>query len=490
MTMMMKPTLMKLSPVITLLSTNPAASKRAQDILGSLFGMVKCRCNNNNDNNNDDYDAARDALDATLDSSFLPRTTNNSMKWNSVASKCPNSGAILHWLAISSSSSSDASEQQQQQQKALNGTFELLSITSTISTTSDNNKNETTGQDNNSSNSNKSIQRARQVLAEHFPTSLFSFQLRYWAGRPMTADSLLKNNQGLPVLDVDEHYNVSGNNNTTYIATQNNTNNDDGGGNNNNIRSSDNSSGRLKEVAFTFYDDAIYPDGTDLMTKLSLLPNLSRPVTGVYEWPNNNSNGNNNNNQQQNASSTGVCLRPLPTAHRDFQASSRSIVLSFHCDSVEEQQQQLENNSDDTKENIHWSKIGFTGLHQKRGQLRLHAVSNNNNNNIIDYLPGLDIRWCEALQPSSMFNEAQEALLASSLMELQSPNVLLKQKKEGGTATITSTPGKQDNSDCWVEVRTMMQNPRGFWGNSGRRGRSSSSSGGPRVATAPPSYPE
>lgn len=66
---------------------------------------------------------------------------------------------------------------------------------------------------------------------------------------------------------------------------------------------------------------------------------------------------------------------------------------------------------------------------------------------------GIDVRFCSSYKPSSMFCEAQESLLASSLDELQSTNVL-------------KSTGKVDprtlQTDCWVEFRANISRPMGY----------------------------
>ena len=75
-------------------------------------------------------------------------------------------------------------------------------------------------------------------------------------------------------------------------------------------------------------------------------------------------------------------------------------------------------------------------------------------------LQGLDLRLTDSLEFSSSFSEAQDALLAGSLLELQSENVLL----EGGEGRHARM--KHDAmdgvGDCWVEFRANVKRPWGF----------------------------
>jgi hypothetical protein len=268
----------------------------------------------------------------------------------------------------------------------------------------------------------------------------------------MTADALLSKHQGLPILCLP-------------------TTNKDHEHQQQNKSLSKSTGGRLKEIAFTTYDDAVHENGQTVMTRLSS-SSLPRLVTGLYQCQ-------------------GVHLRPLPAAQQDLKGNARSVVLTFYCDDVEERLEQLiqtneennNNNSNDSTTFVQYrfGKIGFTG--QGRGQVRVEAHSHNNHNTTndnksqtqsINFLPGLDVRWCESTKPTSMFNEAHEAMLASSLNELQSTNVL-----GGGKHNNNNDDERIGAADCWVEVRNMVKNPKGFLPRKGQR-----------IATAPPSYPE
>ena len=74
----------------------------------------------------------------------------------------------------------------------------------------------------------------------------------------------------------------------------------------------------------------------------------------------------------------------------------------------------------------------------------------------------VDIRLCPATKPSSMFAEAQESLLASSLSELQSKHVLTHHSAKDTAAADREADPKTNNMDCWVEFRANIRNPKGF----------------------------
>ena len=93
------------------------------------------------------------------------------------------------------------------------------------------------------------------------------------------------------------------------------------------------------------------------------------------------------------------------------------------------------------------ARIGYSGLGPGHGQVMLLHKD----------LIGLDIRYCPRTTVSSTFSEAQESLLAGSLEELQSTNILLSgSEKAIGDKRI-------GNSDCWVELRANLKRPSKYW---------------------------
>ena len=175
------------------------------------------------------------------------------------------------------------------------------------------------------------------------------------------------------------------------------------------------STNSLKEIALPT-DSSSLP-GMALMKELRI-SQLKRPVAGLYQY------------------SSGLCIRPLPTAAEDLRLSPPSFV--FHCDSVQSCSERL---SDDAS--FQQREIGHTGA--KAGQLVIRHP---------DFL-GIDVRLCDRTSYSSMFAEAQESLMAASLPELQSGRVL-----HGGRKMIDSQAA---GADCWVEFRANVKNPHGFF---------------------------
>ena len=82
-------------------------------------------------------------------------------------------------------------------------------------------------------------------------------------------------------------------------------------------------------------------------------------------------------------------------------------------------------------------------------------------------ITGLDIRICQSTSeewiPSSCFHEAQDSLLAGSLEELQSSHVVSEGKSGGVELSSMKSDKNTGNSDCWVEVRSNLKRPTGFF---------------------------
>ena len=176
----------------------------------------------------------------------------------------------------------------------------------------------------------------------------------------------------------------------------------------------------LKEVVVPYFDDASYIDGSTLMSKL-FRNTTNRPAVGVFEWPD-----------------STTCIRPLPTADVDKVLPPPSLI--FHSESPEDLVKMKESG-------FREARIGYGGLGPSHGQVML----------LHENLRGLDIRYCPRTTVSSSFSEAQESLLAGSLDELQSANVLAS----GGGSSVSDK--RIDNGDCWVEVRASLKQPTNYW---------------------------
>jgi hypothetical protein len=179
--------------------------------------------------------------------------------------------------------------------------------------------------------------------------------------------------------------------------------------------------GDLKEVVL--YESLLMPH---------LLPS---PVTGVNVTP------------------TGLRIRPLPPAALDRRPTASTLI--FHRSTSSSSN---ESSYDDHDDDRFFRRIGYTGRHGHGGQLLFQHSDN------------LGLRLCRVQQqpPRSMFAEAQDSLLASSLADLQSNRVLITTKKNDNNMSAGDNDDDDDDprrnrSDCWVEVRAQMATPATYW---------------------------
>lgn len=294
--------------------------------------------------------------------------------------------------------------------------FHFLSLTSNGSDVASTNENRTgghlsllgvTNSQTRKQSDADSVQESRRLIASHVCTEdgryLRSLRLivKHAAGRHISVSDIIGFGAGLPLL---------------YLPM-----NDD-------LSSIEPKSPRqpagLKEIAIPHYDDGKFPDGQTLLSMLGS-STLHRPAVGLYQWPNH-----------------GVAIRPLPSAKEDRILPAPSLV--FYCEDLDQAADTLSTLGAVS------AKIGYNGL-QNSGQL---MVSHPN-------LLGLDIRLTDSTDYTSSYPEAQEALLASSLAELQNANVLLEGGKEN-KATRAQMDERVNAGDCWVEFRANMKRPLGF----------------------------
>jgi len=179
----------------------------------------------------------------------------------------------------------------------------------------------------------------------------------------------------------------------------------------------------LRELAIPYFDDTFYKDGSTVQRKLS--ESLQRPVVGVYQFRHG-----------------GLALRPIPAAKEDRLLPGLTLV--FQCKNMEQYTRKIR------EKGAQIAKIGFSGTAKFGQHIVLHPD-----------LPGLDVRLDDSVKFSSSFSEAQDALLAGSLNELQNVNVLLEGGKED--VETRSKPDEMNGlGDCWVEFRANMKAPSGF----------------------------
>jgi hypothetical protein len=84
------------SPVITLLSPSPVASRKAQSVLSALCSLEDVPLNKNQSSENDE-----------LDEAFQSSIPGFSRSWDSVASRSPNSGAMILFCSMQNANNSN-----------------------------------------------------------------------------------------------------------------------------------------------------------------------------------------------------------------------------------------------------------------------------------------------------------------------------------------------------------------------------------------------
>lgn len=347
---------------MTLLSSSPALSQRAQAALSSLFGLVSIP---------NIALPADDQLDALF--SNFPMFQK---KWDSVASECELSGSIIHFLSLKGSSENRKSE-----------SLSVLSIAGMCESSPEAN-----------------IRSCRALLADQISSQVTRVTLTHSLGRLLSVQNVLGIGGGLPLLhqiDAIQSFNRTKSNAPVSAAF-------DGVG--------------FCEVALPHFDDAVYTDGRSLLSTLSD-STLKRAAVGLY------------------LVQDCLAVRPLPAAAEDRILPAPSLV--FSCPDLD---------NPPILKGARIGKIGFSGNTRQRRQGQLMVAHPD--------LPGLDLRLSDSKEYSSSFAEAQDALLAGSLQELQNDNVLL----EGGDGRHErmKSDARDGDGDCWAEFRATVKQPSGF----------------------------
>jgi hypothetical protein len=198
----------------------------------------------------------------------------------------------------------------------------------------------------------------------------------------------------------------------------------------------------LREIAVPFF-----PEMSSLQQQLSQ-SSLHRPIPGLYQYIRPNLKSNVNTSNATNFKD-GLILRPLPSAAEDFRLPQPSIVCQ--CSSLSKGQEVVENNL-----GARTAKIGWRGGNGQNGSLMVSHPS----------IRGLDIRLVEVADEwvlNSYFDEAQDALLAASLNDLQSSHVITEGSEGKEKDIERRVDPKNLNADCWVETRANVKNPLGYF---------------------------
>ena len=246
----------------------------------------------------------------------------------------------------------------------------------------------------------------------------------------------------------------------------------------------------LREIVLPFSDEATYSNGKSMLQVLSE-SHLLRPKIGLYQW------GGDQVDSTSNQPTNGIILRPLPSAATDMILPPTTFIFQCHTLDDAEKYVQEQNQLNSLRVNVggeegsstlasapcKLTKLGFNG-YQNNGQLRIESSEKNKIKN--DYssvnTSSLEFRYCDAKELSSSFAEAQESLLAGSLDDLQNVNVMVEgtdKKKNKNDKKIDDDASNSENEsridlmnglgDCWVEFRTNIKQPSGFFRKGGGR---------------------
>lgn len=325
--------------------------------------------------------------------------------WDSVACACPTSGTMLHFLSFSSELDNKGNESSIDNNYVTpNSALHLIAVHGSSVSHID---------------YHNALIECRRRLANAFQDSQgFSHEARL---RGLFANITRRMTAKRPNINMILGSKISSDNLTLDLTPIFSSNEEESTSEYDNLEQNNHCSGKLRELVLPYF-----PQTSSIQTKMSTSSLLSRPRPGIYQ------------------ANHGLIFRPLPAANEDLHLSSPSLV--FQCESLEEVRELVED-----KLGGKTYKIGWRG-HSQLGSLIVSHPS----------LMGLEIRICESTSegwvPSIHFDESQQSLLAGSLPELQSTHVVSQ-----GDKMTTSGDSKIGKGDCWVEVRSNVKRPGGFF---------------------------
>ncbi len=323
--------------------------------------------------------------------------SSSTMSWHSTACACNSSGTILHFLSLASSKA-DAS--QDSKNNAQNSSLSLLSINECSMT--DDALAHCRDQLSNSIENNYIFGRHNTYLSSlegRFRGATFSMMQKM--GKEVQSTWLLPKT---PEINLNRPSSLQSTSSSDATSSTGGATNTTG----------------LRELVLPFFHE--YSTVQSDLSKSK----LSRPLPGLYQYD-----------------GSGLIMRPLPAADEDLRLPPPSLI--FQCPSLDDAQEVVGRDLGGKT-----SKIGWRGDHH-RGSLIVSHPS----------IAGLDLRICEDWKLSSSFDEAEQAVLAGSLDDLQSSHVMSEGKHNDGEDIITIDP-KTNNADCWVEARSNVKRPSGF----------------------------
>ncbi|KAL3762978.1 hypothetical protein ACHAWU_001125 [Discostella pseudostelligera] len=423
-----------IGPIVTFFSPSPQRSRSAVEFLNKLFHLPQIHMYNIKSSDSETGKKSRDCLDEL----HFGKDSSSSSSWDSIACACPTSGTILHFLSYCSGTADG-----RQRSRSIDDVHSPLHLIA-IHGSSALEQCETTSNTHYRSAMIECRRRLAEALqSEHiiphsfastFETRvrglLFYVMCNVMGREPQPNWIIPTRHSTTPILDLTPLFPSIANNASVHsIDDEHRCNHTD-------------CTGKLREIVLPFF-----PGVSLLQTTLSQ-SSLLRPLPGLYQFQIGSENGRETIDRTTNKSNAhSLIIRPLPAAQEDLRLSSPSLV--FQCKSLVDAQTMVEEQLSGRT-----SKIGWRG----NGQLGSLIVSHPS-------ITGLDVRICETTGDewvlSSSFDESQDSLLAGSLAELQSVHVV----SEGKHEEKASTKGDKNtaNGDCWVEFRSNVKHPSGFF---------------------------
>uniref|UniRef100_A0A7S2P0Q4 Uncharacterized protein n=1 Tax=Leptocylindrus danicus TaxID=163516 RepID=A0A7S2P0Q4_9STRA len=429
-------------PVITLLAPNESAALRSRDTFCKLFGAKEIEQSQIPTSSREQFmsnDSGGPAVDCT-DTEKISRGVyriNEELFGNSILLKAANSsgGALIHLLPLKSPSYSLMNSLDSVGKSFGDNDLSLLSVTQRQ-------KDDSVSGDCSAFDVRKRISKCIYEKHRHASVVMVKFaasKLFRWSNistaanatslfledpsRHLLLDLPAENSAMACECDLDEVYDNESSDSKQIISGY-----------------------RVKELTLPFFpctspsklslDDEFY--GSCLTRPKNSI--TGKPLIGLFQWP---------------AQKSGVVFRPIPAARKDMALPHPSII--FQCSSLEAAADELSNSG------VNLFKIGFSS-----GMNRGNNKRNMNGQLAVVHpdFGGLDVRLCDGNDLNAGFAENQEALMASSLGELQSANVLA----EGGEGRHHRNHDFMNGiGDCWVEFRAHMKNPSGFFAGSRRQ---------------------
>jgi len=343
------------APTITLLTRSPSSSRNTQNLFNALFGMRPIGATLNMEEGvNNNYEQGVDANSRTpnigkgtkedsMNDMFHPLLRKN---WDSVASVCPTSGTILHFISLTSKSAEESAEIEIDSNKN-DSVLSLLSVTQGPEYL-----NSVSASVSNPGAMSESVQMSRQMLASHMeqhsnPRTLgLKIAALHALGKPITHSRVMgRENNGIPLLELPTSLNIDRTDDNCEDKL-------------------DQAPYKLREVVLPYFDDSTTSSGRSLLGEFSNSL-LTRPITGLYQWP----------LLTSSPKKHGVAFRPLPCGTEDLNLPPPTLV--FQCQSIDDAKASIEKMGGSA------AKVGFSGSRQQ-GQLRVTGLS---------ALNGLDGAW-------------------------------------------------------------------------------------------------